>query len=410
MQISPGGNRRARDRRRPARHVPVALGDVIEDHIGSRRLRLSAMPAVLCWVAWQGRSHATAGLCLIGTHGRGYPEEARILATAAGPRATPEGWIAPTPRWVHTPRGKGAITGGGRPATAACRRGIHGVEARRRALRAVVLAGACLAIFAALAASASAKVLTHGQFIHVTRHLNANQSNNWFGYNQGTLEQGSEAVQLDHGRLDGAHGQPAHRRPGRVLVRLDRDRRRLRRRGLHAHRQHADPDRHRAGRVLRDGQPATPPGTSSSRCRRSRSPSLTVSPGDHMHASISEIVAGSDVWNITITDVTKNQTFTTTVPYPSTHLRGRVDRGDATRLRHRRRRPGLPAEPDEPALRQRDDQRRTRRAEVLRADPADRLERERDRQPSAPTRTPTASAPAPGRSAARRPAAAPRKQ
>ena len=61
-----------------------------------------------------------------------------------------------------------------------------------RALRAVVIAGACLAIFAALAASASAKVLTHGQFIHVTRHLNSNQSNNWFGYNQGPLEQGSK--------------------------------------------------------------------------------------------------------------------------------------------------------------------------------------------------------------------------
>ena len=76
----------------------------------------------------------------------------------------------------------------------------------RRALRAVVLAGACLAIFAALAASASAKVLTHGQFIHVTRHLNANQSNNWFGYNQGTLEQGTKQFNSITRRLDGAHG------------------------------------------------------------------------------------------------------------------------------------------------------------------------------------------------------------
>ena len=38
-----------------------------------------------------------------------------------------------------------------------------------------------------------------------------------------------------------------------------------------------------------------------------------------MHASISEVATGSDLWNITLTDVTKGQTFTTTVPYPSTH-------------------------------------------------------------------------------------------
>jgi hypothetical protein len=46
---------------------------------------------------------------------------------------------------------------------------------------------------------------------------------------------------------------------------------------------------------------------------------LSISPGDHMQASVAETVAGSNVWNITLKDVTKNQTFTTTVPYPSTH-------------------------------------------------------------------------------------------
>jgi hypothetical protein len=30
-------------------------------------------------------------------------------------------------------------------------------------------------------------------------------------------------------------------------------------------------------------------------------------------------VSGSNVWNITISDTTKGQTFSTTVPYPSTH-------------------------------------------------------------------------------------------
>ena len=46
---------------------------------------------------------------------------------------------------------------------------------------------------------------------------------------------------------------------------------------------------------------------------------MTVAPGDHMHASIAETVANSNVWTITIKDVTKNESFSTTVPYSSTH-------------------------------------------------------------------------------------------
>ena len=46
---------------------------------------------------------------------------------------------------------------------------------------------------------------------------------------------------------------------------------------------------------------------------------MTVEPGDHMHAAIAEAVADSNVWTITLQDVTENETFTQTVPYPSTH-------------------------------------------------------------------------------------------
>ena len=47
---------------------------------------------------------------------------------------------------------------------------------------------------------------------------------------------------------------------------------------------------------------------------------FNVSPGDHMHSDISEVIPDSDVWKITLQDLTKNETYTTTVPYPSTHL------------------------------------------------------------------------------------------
>ncbi|HTX30713.1 MAG TPA: G1 family glutamic endopeptidase [Solirubrobacteraceae bacterium] len=46
---------------------------------------------------------------------------------------------------------------------------------------------------------------------------------------------------------------------------------------------------------------------------------FNVSPGDHIHASIAEVVPDSDVWTITLSDTTKGENFSTTVPYSSTH-------------------------------------------------------------------------------------------
>jgi hypothetical protein len=48
--------------------------------------------------------------------------------------------------------------------------------------------------------------------------------------------------------------------------------------------------------------------------------SMTVHPGDQMNASISETVSGSNVWQMVVKDVTTGQTFSQTVPYSSTHL------------------------------------------------------------------------------------------
>ena len=46
---------------------------------------------------------------------------------------------------------------------------------------------------------------------------------------------------------------------------------------------------------------------------------MTVSPGDHMHADISEAVAGSNVWNITLQDVTRTRRSRRPSPTRSTH-------------------------------------------------------------------------------------------
>jgi len=46
---------------------------------------------------------------------------------------------------------------------------------------------------------------------------------------------------------------------------------------------------------------------------------LRIRPGDHMHANISETIKNSEVWRITLRNVTRSKTFRTTVPYTSTH-------------------------------------------------------------------------------------------
>jgi Peptidase A4 family len=48
--------------------------------------------------------------------------------------------------------------------------------------------------------------------------------------------------------------------------------------------------------------------------------SMTVHPGDRMSAKIAELVPLSEVWTITLRNDTTGESFTTTVPYPSTHL------------------------------------------------------------------------------------------
>ena len=45
---------------------------------------------------------------------------------------------------------------------------------------------------------------------------------------------------------------------------------------------------------------------------------LTISPGDHMHVTIAEATPG--MWTITVADLTTKKSFTTTTPYSSSHL------------------------------------------------------------------------------------------
>jgi hypothetical protein len=175
-----------------------------------------------------------------------------------------------------------------------------------------------LAVAAALMASGSAAAATpiaHGQLVHV--RANTNQSSNWFGYNQGSVEQGGKLFTSITG--DWTVPTVSQHTAGQDEFSSD---------WIGIGGGCVD-----AGCTVTDStliQTGTEQDVSGGVASYSAwwelvpapsiSISMTVGAGDHMHASIAELVADSNAWTITLQDVTRNETFTQTVPYSSTHL------------------------------------------------------------------------------------------
>ena len=178
-----------------------------------------------------------------------------------------------------------------------------------------LLAALCAALGLAAWAGAAPGVSSHGQLLHI--RSNTNQSSNWFGYNQGSLAQGDTLFNSISG--DWTVPTVTQHTAGQSEDSSDWI-------GI-------------GGGCVDSGctvgdetliQTGTEQDVSGGQASYaawwelvpapSISISMTVQPGDQMHASIAELVADSDVWTITLQDVTENETFTQTVPYPSTHL------------------------------------------------------------------------------------------
>jgi hypothetical protein len=166
----------------------------------------------------------------------------------------------------------------------------------------------------------SARKNAHGQGVSSTSGSGSaatNQSNNWSGYNQGTLEQGSTlfhsigaqwavppATQHTSGQAEyssdwiGIGGGCID--SGCVIN---------------------DPTLIQVGTE----QDVTAGGSASYSAwwEVIPGPSLTITsmsvhPGDQMSASIAETFPDSEVWTITISDLSDHQSYTTTIPYSST--------------------------------------------------------------------------------------------
>jgi len=182
--------------------------------------------------------------------------------------------------------------------------------------RRVVMAVTCLALALGSSCTAvqAAAPTSHGTIAAV----NANQSNNWSGYNQGTLERGSTlfnsvggtwivptATQHRKGEAESSSAwigigggcvDASCTVTDNTLVQAG-----------------TEQDVGKGGKASYSAWWEIIPG-----------PSITISgfdvhPGDRIKGLISEAVADSDVWTISLKNVTTGATFTQTVPYPSTH-------------------------------------------------------------------------------------------
>lgn len=180
---------------------------------------------------------------------------------------------------------------------------------------------AVAAAFATAATASAAVVPAHGQLLHLAPHarLQANQSNNWFGYDQGTLEQGGKQFHSISGDWTvptaTAHtsGQSESSSDwigiggGCIDAGCSVGDETLIQTGT-------EQDVDSSGHASYSAWWEVIPGPSLTITN------MTVAPGDRMHASLAELVAGSEVWTITIQDTTRGESYSTTVPYSSSHL------------------------------------------------------------------------------------------
>jgi hypothetical protein len=166
---------------------------------------------------------------------------------------------------------------------------------------------------------AAGKPNAHSHLLSLAPGIRANptQSNNWMGYNQGTLEQGGKLFNSITG--DWTVPTATQHSAGQSAASSD---------WIGIGGGCID-----AGCTATDStliQTGTEQDVSSSGAASysawweiipapSLTINMTVSPGDHMHASIAEVVPNSNLWTITLTDITRNESFSQTVPYTSTH-------------------------------------------------------------------------------------------
>jgi hypothetical protein len=201
------------------------------------------------------------------------------------------------------------------------RQGIVWRVAATGCLSLTVLALSAAASSAAPRAQRQRELLrSHGQLLRVGPRLHAdtNTSSNWFGYNQGALEQGGK---LFHS-ISGEWTVPTATQHTAGQAEASSDWIGIGGGCVDAGCTITDPTLIQTGTE----QDVSASGSASYYAWYELVPapelqitSMPVSPGDRIYASIAEVVPDSELWTITIRDLTDGQSYSTTVPYSSTH-------------------------------------------------------------------------------------------
>jgi hypothetical protein len=187
--------------------------------------------------------------------------------------------------------------------------------------RLAVVVSVSLAGLAVVASSASAALKSHGQLLRLAPHrltLNANSSSNWFGYNQGSLEQGGKLFNS----ISGNWTVPTATQHTVGQAEASSDWIGIGGGCIDAGCTTTDSTLIQTG--TEQDVSSTGAASYSAWYELVPAPSLTISnmtvaPGDAMRASLSEVVTDANAWTITIQDLTRGESYTTTVPYSSTH-------------------------------------------------------------------------------------------
>jgi hypothetical protein len=158
-------------------------------------------------------------------------------------------------------------------------------------------------------------ITAHGQLI---QPFATNQSSNWSGYNQGTLEQNGKLFYS----ISGNWRVPKATQHTKGQAEYSADWIGIGGGCVDSGCTVTDPTLIQTG--TEQDVSSSGASTYSAWYELIPAPSLTISsikvhPGDQMHASIAEAVPYSNVWTITLTDTSDGQSYTTTVPYSSTH-------------------------------------------------------------------------------------------
>jgi hypothetical protein len=158
-------------------------------------------------------------------------------------------------------------------------------------------------------------ITAHGQLIHPFK-VNTNQSTNWSGYNQGTLEQGHKLFTS----ITGNWTVPKATQHKKGQAEYSADWIGIGGGCVDSSCTVTDSTLIQTGTEQDVGSGGK--ASYSAWYELIPAPSLTISmaihPGDEMHASISEAQSAPDeLWTITLKDVTTGKSYSTTVPYTS---------------------------------------------------------------------------------------------